>query len=598
MSDNAFPPAASDSAGDDGIGGSPHEQEMERLRELLMGDEIARIGDLEARLDDLGLSVEEVADLLPQAIAMSREKDQQLGESLMPTIEDAIGESVRKRPDEITNAIFPILGPAIRKSIAQALADLVANINRTIEHELSWQGIKWRVESLRTGVPYSQVIMKHALVFRVEQVFLIHRETGLLLHHVSPPDMETTDSDMVSGMLTAIRDFVQDSFAGGGEGELRTFAVGELTVFVEQGPYALMAAVVRGHPPDNLHVVLEEALESIHLSLSGLMKDFSGDTAPFDEAHHTLADCLRTEYATNEKSGGGFKTKLLIGWVVILFFVFWSGLVFVRSNQRWAEAQDALNQTPGIALVDASRFLGKWKFTELRDPLSLHPNSVLDSRGFDTTDVTHAWTSYISVEPEMVIARARVASGAPGGVEFSTNAGKLFVSGLATARWRDSAATTLRFVPGVSTVEWGRFNRNMPTSVRETAEQVESYVITFPSGSSIPVDGGASVGDAAADILALASEADRWGWNLAIEVAGRTDSTGAAEVNRTLSIARAERIRRDLLGFGVDSTRLKVIGLGNDSPMSLSGVEDLQSLNRSVTFVVTTTPMASSEEPR
>jgi hypothetical protein len=44
------------------------------------------------------------------------------------------------------------------------------------------------------------------------------------------------DADMVSSILTASRDFVQDSFGGQSTEVLDNFQVGELTVIVEQGP--------------------------------------------------------------------------------------------------------------------------------------------------------------------------------------------------------------------------------------------------------------------------------------------------------------------------------------------------------------------------
>ena len=48
--------------------------------------------------------------------------------------------------------------------------------------------------------------------YQVKQDFLIHRESGLVLQHVEDGSAETRDPDLVSGMLTAIRDFVQDYF--------------------------------------------------------------------------------------------------------------------------------------------------------------------------------------------------------------------------------------------------------------------------------------------------------------------------------------------------------------------------------------------------
>ena len=211
----------------------PAAENLDELRELLLGAERRRLRELERRLDAAGLTREELAELLPEAIALRAGRDRQLARALAPTVESAIGESVRRNPREIASAIFPVLGPAIRKAIAEALAGLVASINSTIEHSLSPRGLKWRLEAWRTGVPYAQIVLKHALVYRVEQVFLIHADTGLLLAHAWAPELPASDADLISGMLTAIRDFVADSFARERDaGGLRQFSVGELTIMV------------------------------------------------------------------------------------------------------------------------------------------------------------------------------------------------------------------------------------------------------------------------------------------------------------------------------------------------------------------------------
>src|SRR5262249_59213241 len=119
------------------------------------------------------------AEKTPQAIVKRSARDRQLGIALAPTVENAIRESVRRNPREIATAIFPVLGPAIRKAIAETMSGLVNTINRAIEHSLTPQGIRWRFESWRTGVPFAQIVMRHSLVYRVEQVLLVHAETAL-----------------------------------------------------------------------------------------------------------------------------------------------------------------------------------------------------------------------------------------------------------------------------------------------------------------------------------------------------------------------------------------------------------------------------------
>jgi len=122
-------------------------RELSELRELLFGGERRQIDELRRRLDTAELSPEELAEKLPQAIVQRAARDRQLAIALAPTVESAISESVRRNPREIATAIFPVLGPSIRKAIAETMAGLVNTINRAIEHSLSPRGIRWRVES-------------------------------------------------------------------------------------------------------------------------------------------------------------------------------------------------------------------------------------------------------------------------------------------------------------------------------------------------------------------------------------------------------------------------------------------------------------------
>jgi hypothetical protein len=113
---------------------------------------------------------------------------------------------------------------------------MMQSLNRTLEQSFSWQGLKWRVESVRSGIPISQIALLQGLVYRVEQVFLIHRETGLLLNHVEQLDIQNQNADLVSSMLTAINDFVGDSFRVETNRNLGSIEIGDLSIWIEQGP--------------------------------------------------------------------------------------------------------------------------------------------------------------------------------------------------------------------------------------------------------------------------------------------------------------------------------------------------------------------------
>ena len=111
-------------------------RELSELRDLLFGAERRQLDELRRRMDTAELTPEELAEKLPQAIVQRAARDKQLAIALAPTVESAISESVRRNPHEIATAIFPVLGPSIRKAIAETMAGLVNTINRAIEHSL------------------------------------------------------------------------------------------------------------------------------------------------------------------------------------------------------------------------------------------------------------------------------------------------------------------------------------------------------------------------------------------------------------------------------------------------------------------------------
>src|SRR5580692_11994051 len=185
----------------------------EELRHLIVAPETEGLAAVEERLDNLEKRTCDVSEVVAEAIEMRRATgDQALADALAPTIQETLRESVRRDPHVLADALFPVMGPAIRKSITETLRGMLESFNEALEHSLSWRGIQWRIESFRTGKPFAEIVMMHSLLYRVEQVFLIHRETGLVLNHVVAPSAPAQDASMVAGMLSAIQQFVRDSF--------------------------------------------------------------------------------------------------------------------------------------------------------------------------------------------------------------------------------------------------------------------------------------------------------------------------------------------------------------------------------------------------
>src|SRR5271165_1171151 len=243
---------------------------LEELRHLILAPEQEALGRLNERIENPESRTEDVSSVVAEAIQRRRDQggSDALSEALAPTIQTALRESVRKDPGTLADALFPVMGPAIRRAILETLRSFLDSFNQIMDQSLSWQGLKWRVEALRTGRSFTEVALLHSLVFRVEQVFLIHKKTGLSLGHAAAPSIAMQDPSLISGMLSAIQGFVRDSFdAAKGQG-IERMNVGDLDVWVEEGPYAILATVIRGVAPRELRDRMAEVLANIHREYS------------------------------------------------------------------------------------------------------------------------------------------------------------------------------------------------------------------------------------------------------------------------------------------------------------------------------------------
>ena len=563
-------------------------RELTELRELLFGGERRQLEELRRRLDTAEISSEELAEKLPQAIIHRAARDRQLAIALAPTVESAISESVRRNPREIATAIFPVLGPSIRKAIAETMAGLVNTINRAIDHSLSRRGIRWRLESWRTGVPFAQIVIRHALVYRVEQVFLVHAETGLLLAHV--PEGTSSDADLISGMLTAIGDFVNDSFEPKQTGELRAFAAGDVTVLVEPGPQAYVAAVVRGTPPETLPLKLQTTVETIHLQWSNPLTSFDGECTPFATTAPLLEECIETVLATDQaaRRKGLRQFAWAIPVVLIVAAVAWW---WTRGARRWSEMLTRLETEPGIAVIRSERSGGKWRLTGMRDPLAANPAALMTAAGIDTTDVVAQWEPYVSTEPALILARARRVLAPPGGVTLTLTGDLLTAAGRAPAAWIVRAEGLAPALAGVASVDFSRLSPGLPAAMETPATEIEqAHVLFAPGADALDIPALAAITELATRWVRLTTAARTNRYDVTLQIVGRADPTGAESDNLALSRRRAVAVRDRLVVLGIPTRQLAVDATGSNDPLPAENPAERARLNRSASFAVLAQP--------
>jgi outer membrane protein OmpA-like peptidoglycan-associated protein len=565
---------------------------LEELRHLILAPEQEALGRLHERIENPESRTHDVSDVVAEAIQRRREQggSDALSEALAPTIETALRESVRKDPGALADALFPIMGPAIRRSILETLRSFLESFNQILDQSLSWQGMKWRVEAMRTGRSFTEVALLHSLVFRVEQVFLIHKKTGLPIGHVFAPSVAMQDPSLVSGMLSAIQDFVRDSFhTGQGQG-INRMNVGDLDVWVEIGPYAILAAVIRGVAPRSLHERMAEALEKIHAEYAVQLDRFDGDTAPFANVNQELSRCLEAKFREeSEPEGHGYA----LAFGILLLVLVGSGLgLRWWQYSRWSEVVTALGNKPGLTITSFGREHGRFVIHGLRDPLALDPVKFINDAGLDPAKAEFHWGPYYALDDSLVQERAITALAPPAGVSLSVKDGVLHIDGHLSARWLEDVRLRGLLIPGIRALDLGRFTPEQ-IAFDEAKSTIQAVVIKFP------VDSAALSLAERANLRALLPQLGQvlnspvaLHATVTIEVVGHSDTTGAEVLNENLSQRRADRVAWELIQLGIPDESLRAKGVAAAEPVRPENSEENRHYNRSDTFRVVGGPFS------
>jgi OOP family OmpA-OmpF porin len=554
--------------------------EMAELRSLLLGPAEGQIAEIHERLTDPHRQLTDVSHVLPDAIAVRARQDDELSQALGPTITTAIERSVRKNPQPLIDAIFPVMGPAIRKAISVALNGMVQSLNQSMAYSFSVQGLKWRIEAWRTGKSFAEVVMLHTLLFRVEQVFLIHRETGLLLQHVVAGGEAVQDADMVSGMLTAIQDFVHDSFNSPAEEQLETLEVGDLTVWIEQGPLAILAAVIRGTAPQELRPVFQETLETIHLQFRPQLMDFSGDATVFDAAHPLLEDCLQTQVDQEKQSSAPARIPrvlIVLASLIVLALLAW-GFFAWRDARRWNTYVERVKREPGVVVTDTGTRSGKYFIAGLRDPLAQDPNAFLAEAKVDPQTVVSRFEPFQAMSPEFVLARARKLLEPPQTVNLKFADGVLEMEGFASLQWITEMKRVVRFVPGVSQFK--------DANLLDVDRIINPSFLFVLDRTELAPGQEEKFKQLVADIERLQSLAESMKKNVRLEITGHADGSGSPERNAELSRGRAEAVASELNARLPSKSNLAIVPGVSKERLREEVTEADRAANRSVTFKI------------
>ncbi len=275
---------------------------FKQLKHLLLTEDQNRIQQLEAEIQRLHEQLNEkdhlietlqpvIAELLENKIRNSKAE---MAESLAPVMSEAIKVQIRDAKEDMVDAMYPIVGRMVSKAVTEAMKKFAANINQQLNKTFNFSRWFRSLIARFKGVSQAELIMRDALPFEIQRVFLIAKNSGLLVSYANREGLspENDDAHIIGGMLTAIKSFVETSFSNDDPGELREIEHSKSTIRIDSAIYSYLAVVYNGIPPEDFSKSVRELHENIHGRFYRKLRDHDGDNSHLKEIEQPLKSYL------------------------------------------------------------------------------------------------------------------------------------------------------------------------------------------------------------------------------------------------------------------------------------------------------------------
>ncbi len=310
-----------------------------------------RLAPLIAEILDLSLrspqspSREVLARELESLIRTAYQKDPEgLAKTLRPLISPAIGQEIAENREKMVDTLYPILGGMITRYVSHAIRDLLETINRKIEDRFSTAAFKRKIKAKLTGVSESELLLEESLQTRILSIFIIHKESGLLIAESNWGDTEIEDPHMVASMASAIKDFINDWIQNTQEvSEVQLVSYGNASLYIESAGSVYLIAFLNQEPDSEEREAIRNFFADLLREYAEFFQRFDGDSsAPqipeietrinrfIQESNETVQSTVDPNATARETHGKHF--ALFAGVAALIVLVFWGAYRFERAH--------------------------------------------------------------------------------------------------------------------------------------------------------------------------------------------------------------------------------------------------------------------------
>ncbi|MEL6926232.1 MAG: hypothetical protein AAFO94_19475, partial [Bacteroidota bacterium] len=206
---------------------------MKSLRDIILYEDREELSRLRNQLQDEAYLSARITPFLEERLQFFKEN---FSEEYKAVVDQIVLEKMKSSKDELLEVIYPEMGKMIRKFIALQFQMLKESIDAQIKKSFSFKNFFRRKKT-------AEEILSQVDRPVIEEVYVIQRDSGLLLGHASKA--ETINSDLIAGMLTAIKAFVEDAFRRQSE-DLEMIEYGTYKIFIQSFHSYYVAVAMTG----------------------------------------------------------------------------------------------------------------------------------------------------------------------------------------------------------------------------------------------------------------------------------------------------------------------------------------------------------------
>lgn len=124
---------------------------------------------------------------------------------------------------------------------------------------------------------FGSIMVWHSSPTIIDEIFLMTPDGRLLKHYTRrlKPDQ---DDDILAGMLTAVQNFIKESFEEAG-GKLREIRFENYDIFISHSKSVVIAAIISTKKPEKLRTQMKLVTEDIERDFGHKLVNWGGDKA-------------------------------------------------------------------------------------------------------------------------------------------------------------------------------------------------------------------------------------------------------------------------------------------------------------------------------